>query len=155
MNKQYKINYLSEKFYEKYNHINYPEIEYKRNRPYLVMLITIDDNTFAIPFRTNIRHNNCYKFQATSRNTATATGLDFTKSVIVNDSAYIGAEATIDDKEYVELNDRYMFIINKFRTYVNGYKKYVEGKTYPYQKNKYQYTSLQYFHDELKIARQI
>ena len=153
MKKQYKLNYLSEEFYKKYNSSDYPEIEHKRKRPYLVMLVTIDDNTFAIPFRTNIRHNNCYKFQNTSRNTVAATGLDFTKAVIVNDNSYIGAAATIDDKEYVELNDRYLFIINKFRTYVNGYKKYAEGKMYQHQKNKYQYTSLQYFHDELKIRR--
>ncbi len=76
MKKQYKLNYLSEEFYKKYNSADYPEIEHKRKRPYLVMLAIIDENTFAIPFRTNIRHNNCYKFQNTSRNTAAVT--DFT-----------------------------------------------------------------------------
>ena len=151
MKERYKLNYLSEKFYEKYNKAEYPEIEHKQKRPYLVMLITIDDNTFAIPFRTNIRHSHCYKFQNTSRSTVAATGLDFTKAVIVNDDTYIGEAAMIDDKEFVELNDRYLFIINKFRTYVNGYKKYVVSKSYMHQINKYRYTSLQYFHKELNI----
>lgn len=151
MKKLYELKYLSDAFYKKYNKTRYPEIENKENRPYMVMLVKLDENTFAIPFRTNIRHKNCYKFHETSRSTISATGLDFSKAVIVNNPEYIGESANIDDKEYVELNDRYVFIIKKFITYVNGYKKYASGQVSEYQAQKYKYTTLQYFHTELGI----
>ena len=61
--KAYQLNYLSAKFYEKYNSIDYPEIENTDSRPYMVVLIKIENNTFAIPFRTNVPHNSCYKFK--------------------------------------------------------------------------------------------
>ena len=68
MNKSrhYQLNYLTELFYQKYPSKDYPEIENKSNRPYMVLLVKIDGNNFAIPFRTNIRHNNCYKFKDSS-----------------------------------------------------------------------------------------
>ena len=62
-NKEYQLNYLTPLFYEVYNSAKYPEIEHKETRPYMVLLVHIEDNTFAIPFRTNVSHNNCYKFK--------------------------------------------------------------------------------------------
>ena len=150
-NKQYELHYLSEKFYQKYNVTNYPEIEKKGSRPYIVLLFQIKNNTFALPFRTNIRHTNCYKFRQTSRNTDSATGIDFSKAVIINDEEYIGDFATIDEKEYVELNDRFFFIQKKFQTYLEGYCKFANGKGNEYQSRKYIFTTLKYFHDELGI----
>ena len=63
MKKRYQIYKLSKKFYSKYDKKNYPEIERKNDRPYVVILVKIKDNIFAIPFRTNIKHNACYKFK--------------------------------------------------------------------------------------------
>ena len=65
-NKKYKLNYLTAEFYNQYNLNDYPEIENKSNRPYMVMLLQMENNTFAIPFRTNVKHKNCYKFKNTS-----------------------------------------------------------------------------------------
>ena len=86
--KIYEIKLLSEQFYNDYNISNYPEMEDKQSRPFLVLLVKIDDNTFAIPFRTNIKHKYCYKFTNTNRSTNTYTALDYSKAVIVNDSKY-------------------------------------------------------------------
>lgn len=61
MGKKYELKYLSEEFYKKYNSVDYPEIEKKKERPYMVMLIKIENNTFAIPFRTNVKHTACYR----------------------------------------------------------------------------------------------
>ena len=149
--KEYKLNYLTAKFYQKYNSTDYPEIENKDYRPYIVMLVKIEDNTFAIPFRTNVRHNNCYKFKNSTRQTDSITGLDYTKAVIVNDSTYIGLEARINDREYTELNDSYGFILSQFRSYVRGYIEFKNGKTSHYNIRRYRYTTLQYFHKELGI----
>lgn len=149
--KQYQLNYLSAEFYKRYNNSDYPEIENKGTRPYMVMLIKIGNNTFAIPFRTNLPHNNCYKFKNSVRTTKTATGLDYTKAVIINDKNYIGAAAKIDDKEYVELNDRYGFIIKQFRKFVSDYIEYANGKDTFYNSKKFKFTTLKYFHNELGI----
>ena len=118
----------------------------------MVILVKIEDNTFALPLRTNIKHNSCYKFQYSSRPTDSITGIDFSKAVIVNEEKYIGEVAEIDNKEYVELNDRIAFIISKFRTYIKGYYSYAAGKSNEYQAKRYKYTTLKYFHKELGIG---
>ncbi|MBQ9981676.1 MAG: hypothetical protein IJP18_03820 [Oscillospiraceae bacterium] len=43
MGKKYELKYLTEDFYKKYNSIDYPEIENKKERPYMVMLIKIEN----------------------------------------------------------------------------------------------------------------
>ena len=118
-----------------------------------MLLIKVDKNTFALPMRTNIKHSSCYKFHYSSRPTNSVTGIDFSKAVIVNNASYIGEVAEIDNKEYVELNDRISFIISKFCTYIKGYHTYVAGKANEYQAKRYKYTTLKYFHDELGISK--
>ena len=81
------------------------------------------------------------------------TGIDFSKAVIVNNSEYIGDSAEMDNKEYVELNDRISFIISKFCTYIRGYQTYSAGKENEYQAKKYRDTTLKYFHKELGIEQ--
>lgn len=48
-NKRYKLNYLSSDFYENYNSNDYPEIENKQNRPYMVMLIQLEITHLQFP----------------------------------------------------------------------------------------------------------
>lgn len=150
-NKNYKINYLTEQFYIDYDKANYPEIESKSDRPYMVMLIRVENNTFAVPFRTRITHKNSYRFTNTSRVTDKATGLDFTKAVIVNDSKYIGAPARVDDSEYNELDINHYIIIKRFKKYVNRYIKYKKGLLPSQVAGDYKYSTLKYFHKELCI----
>ena len=150
-NKKYKLNYLSAKFYNTYNSTDYPEIENKLNRPYMVLLIEFENNVFAVPFRTNVPHNNCYKFKTSTRPTHSVTGIDYTKAVIVNDSSFIGTDARINDKEYTELNDNYAIIIKQFQKFVSDYIKYAKGKKNYYAEKKFKYTTLKYFHIELGI----
>lgn len=150
-NTAFTLNKLSAEFYRDYNSVDYPEIECKQDRPYMVLVVKIESNTFALPFRTNIKHNSCYKFQNTNRQTNSSTGIDFSKAVIVNDPKYIGEAITIDNKEYVELSNKYYFIINKFQTYLNGYIRFCKEGGNTYTQKRYQYTTLRYFHKELKI----
>ncbi|WP_418950625.1 type III toxin-antitoxin system TenpIN family toxin, partial [Ruminococcus sp.] len=103
MKKKYEINYLSEDFFEKYDSKHFPEIEHKLNRPYLVLVLKVENNTYAIPFRTNVSHKACYRFKNSSRDTHSFTGLDYSKAVVVNDDRYIGTSAFIDEKEFLEL----------------------------------------------------
>lgn len=117
----------------------------------MVLLIKIKNNTFAIPFRTNIHHNNCYKFKTSTRSTDSVTGIDYTKAVIVNNIKYIGTPARINDKEYTELSDNYGFIIKQFQKFVSDYIKYANSEKRYYASKKFKYATLKYFHKELGI----
>lgn len=147
----FTLNKLSADFYIDYNTAAYPEIENKPERPYLVLVIHIDGNTFALPFRSNIRHDYCYKFVNSDRETDSVTGIDFTKAVIINKLNYIGDAATIDNKEYRELRHRFYFIVEKFKKYLKGYISYKKNGGNKYVASKYRYCTLKYFHTELGI----
>ena len=66
MQTDFTLNKLSMDFYMNYPATQYEEIEYKPSIPYVVMIVEIDGNKFAVPLRTNIRHN-YYKFKNTGR----------------------------------------------------------------------------------------
>ena len=151
MKKLYEIRYLSKEFYELYPSDNYPELENKETRPFLVLLVSINDLKFAIPFRSNITHNYCYKFENSNRVSKSSTALDFSKSIIVKEDIYLDNFAFIDKEEYIELNSKIHFIINKFKKFILTYIKIIES----YDENSYKYKNmsyctLQYFYTELK-----
>ena len=150
-NRKYEIKQLSEKFYLDYSQVKFPEILHKEDRPYIVFVIKINDNTFAVPFRTNITHNQSYRFKNTNKQTNSHTGLDFSKAVIVNEERYLGKKTFIDDAEYIELENKIKFIIQKFTVYVNNYIKYIKSNNTKMIEMKYKYSSIQYFNKELGI----
>lgn len=151
MNSKYEIRCLADAFYKAYPQSKYPEMEKKQNRPFLVLLLRIEGNTFAIPFRTNIRHRYCYKFRNSGRATNSTTGLDYTKAVIVNRSDYIGPLANVDHNEFLELDKHYYWIYSQFSKYVEGYKKYIKDSDNQYMAKRYRYSTLKYFHAELGL----
>lgn len=151
MAKEYKLKYLTKDFFNDYPSALYPEIEQKDNRPYIVILIEIEDNYFALPLRTNVKHNNCYKFKNSSRATISSTGVDYSKAVIVNDEKYIGSEAKIDKKEYIEIENNINTIIKRFEKYVKNYYTFIKYPENERLAKQYRYSTLQYFHDKLGI----
>ena len=156
MGKKYSINFLSKDFYSAYNSSSYPEIERKDNRPYVVFLVQIKNNKFALPFRTTMNHKNGYLFSKTGRATGSKSGIDFSKAVIVNDCAYIGQKALVDSYEYAELTNKYMFIIRKFEKYLDNYIDVVEGRIKnKYVIDRYKFCTLKYFHKELGICQPV
>lgn len=124
-NKEYEIKQLSEKFYLDYSQLKFPEILHKEDRPYVVFVIKINDNTFVVPFRSNITHKQSYRFRNTNKQTNSNTGLDFSKAVIVNKEEYLGNRTNIDSAEYIELENKIKFIKQKFKVYINNYIKKV------------------------------
>lgn len=151
MQKIFTLNKLSMDFYTTYSSAQYPEIECKPSRPYVVMIVNLDGNRFALPLRTNIRHNYCYKFKNTGRDTDSSTGIDFTKAVIINDPKFIGNPTTIDNKEYVELMNKFYFVLKKFKQYLMGYIQYRREGGDEFTARKYQFTTLKYFNNELGL----
>ena len=149
--KAYTLNKLSDDFYLDYPTEDFPEIAQKKNRPYVVLLIKIENYNFALPLRTNLRHNFGYKFSNTGRKTLSSTGIDFSKAVLIDNAKYIGEQARIDNKEYLELSKKYYFIINKFKKYLEGYIKYVKDGGDEFTAKKYQFCTLKYFHKQLGL----
>ena len=151
MNKYIELRKLSEKFYLEYPFNRFPEIERKNKRPYVVLLVKVHNNIFALPFRTNIKHSYCYKFKNSNRLTFSSTGIDYTKAVVINNKEYLGDNCTIDDKEYLELKKKFFFIIKQFKKYIDGFYKYCNGNNDKYLAKKYKFSTLNYFKESLDI----
>ncbi|MCQ2106589.1 MAG: hypothetical protein MJZ26_12445 [Fibrobacter sp.] len=134
---------LSSQFYER-NKEN-TEILSKQNRPYLVLLIEYRGLKFAIPFRSHIQHTHAYKFQGEGSQRK-ASGLDFSKSVLVASDDEIGPPAHLIPAERKELLKRFNFIVQKFHSYIDDF---IEGlKKEPLQP-KYRMSSLTFYKETL------
>ena len=134
---------LSSQFYE-HNREN-TEILSKQNRPYLVLLVEYRGLKFAIPFRSHIQHTHAYKFQGEDSQRK-ASGLDFSKSVLILNEDEIGPPAHLIPAERNELLKRFNFIVEKFHCYIDDF---IEGlKKEPLQP-KYRMSSLTYYKDIL------
>lgn len=51
-----KYIYLDNNFYNRHPQINYPEILQKKDRPYVQIAISVNNQLWAIPLRSNINH---------------------------------------------------------------------------------------------------
>lgn len=56
MAKKKRFVFLSQKFYNTYPTLQYPEMEQKQNRPYIQVYVEIDGVQYAIPLRSDIHH---------------------------------------------------------------------------------------------------
>ena len=149
MGKYYEIRRLSKLFFEDYPSERYPELLCKENRPYMVLLVKINDLVFALPFRSNIKHSYSYIFKNSSRNNQSHSGIDFNKAVLITNLGYIGEKCSIDSKEFLELEKKFFFVISKFKRYLNGFYKVLFNKTSPSFQRRYRYSTLNYFKKEM------
>lgn len=149
MKQLFELRKLTLDFYKDYPYDLFPEMEHKISRPYVVLLVSINDVQFAIPFRTNIRHSYCYKFKTSDRKTNSSTGIDFSKAVVILDHRYLDKQTDINDKEYLELQEKSYFIFNQFKKYVEGYINYKLHGGNRFVAKRYQFTTLKYFDDVL------
>ena len=157
MDYDYQILKLTKKFYDTHKAEQYPELLLKNSRSYNCLFIDLyDDYYICVPYRTDIRHKNAYKFTHSRRSRQHQSGLDYTKIVIAKDSAFLGTESSvIDDDEYKETVENMERIVSEVIKFINAYLMHHTGvqKLNPKQyERKYKYSSLQYFHKELGIT---
>ena len=141
-----KYIFLTDKFYEDYSHCF--EIEQKRFRPYIMLLVKIDEQTFALPLRSHIKHK--YAFFTDKEN---CCGIDYSKAVVItNDSLYVDKinKPTIRDNEHKALLGKEYIITKEFKKYLADYKKAIKAKANRIN-TKYKFCTLQYFNDQLGI----
>ena len=145
-----KFHRLSAVFYEQFS--LHEEILTNENRPYYVLILELDNLTYAIPLRSNITHS--YSFIADS-SANQKKGLDYSKAVVITNDQYIDSSpVTIRQNEYNIYKQREYLIKKQFSSYVARYKKEVQRR----HKNPalpvsllYLYSSLKHFHKELGL----
>jgi len=144
-NMKYDLKLLSASFYNKYPSDTYPNILLKDLRPYIVIVVKIEDYNWAIPLRSHVKHNYCYRLKGSGKSSDSA--LDFTKAVIINASTDIEGEPVIDNNEYIDIDSSIEFIITKFRTFIANYIKMCNDSEYnPYAFERIEkYSTLKYF----------
>lgn len=134
---------LTKEFYENYKEC--PEILKKVDRPYTIVLVELNNLTFAIPIRHNVQH----KYSII---TIENKGLDFTKAVVITREDYISKKiAYIDDEEFKILTSKTTLIKPKLERFLKIYKKAVKNQKDKRNRLLYEYSSLKYFHKELNI----
>lgn len=131
---------LSQAFYDKY--IECKEILRKKDRPYCVILLQINNVNVAIPFRSHIKHK--YAFFT---NKKVLAGLDYTKSVVVDLDIDIdlSRKAFIRPEEYKNLLGKDYEIRKGFLRFVKRYRKALYKQELPENKYLVQASTLQYF----------
>lgn len=152
----YQILKLTDKFYEMYCNPPYIEIMQKKGRTYNCLLFqTHYDYFICIPYRTEISHSYAYHFKKSARSRLHHSGLDYSKIIIISDTAYIENKDAFVDKD--EFNET-MIHLEKIKAdaleFVEDYVKHMRGEKmlHPSEfKRRYQFSTLQYFHEELGI----
>ena len=147
-----KINQLSDVFLRDYPAADYPELMYKKGRPYSCLLIDLHlEYRICIPFRSSIRHKNAFLFVGTERSRRTKSGLDYSKMVLIRNEAYLNDQnVVVDQDEYRETIQNIRKIAGEAIDYLDEYIHHVDGTHRLHPKNyarKYQYSTLVYFHD--------
>jgi protein AbiQ len=142
-----KYLFLNDSFYEKYNQFDYPEIERKSSRPYIMVKINIDGLNFGIPLRSGISHS--YALWTDKENKC---GVDYSKAVLIPDETYIDDKKPhIRENEFHVLKDKDHMIQSGFKAYIEKYKNALSELHIERNKKLCKFSTLQYFHIELKI----
>lgn len=147
-----KIYQLSSEFLRDHPAAQYPELMYKKGRPYSCLLLDLHpDYWVCIPYRSSIHHKNAFLFTGTERSRRTKSGLDYSKMVLIQKESYLdAANVVVDQDEYNETIRNIRRIAGQALEYLDGYIRHVNGTRPLHPKayaRTYQYSTLPYFHD--------
>ena len=142
MGKIQRFIFLSEAFYSDYPAANYPEMEQKKTRPYVQVIVEISGVIFDIPLRSAINHP--FVLWTDKKNHC---GIDFSKAVVISNEIYIDKEKTphLRQNEFNALRGKDYRIKVKFEKYIEKYKEARKDLSKPINKILCSYSTLQYF----------
>ena len=126
------------------------------SRPYIIIIVEVENNKFAIPIRTNLhKTKDCYE-----SNPKTNSGLDYTKAVVIARDDFIDSTKypEIEHKEYNYIKFKEKEIKLDFTKFVADYKKDVirHRKNPKIPENpRFRFCSLQYFLKELGLEESL
>lgn len=158
----FELHLLSTQFYNDYMHCQ--QILKNNIRPYIVILLEIDGDKFAIPLRSNegvaeykIKKKAKDKIIRLTKNSENKNKcIDFSKTVIISTDDYIGKKVKLLDS--VQKVDIFSFkdeIEKQLKRYIHQYKKkFMLLEAGKYNKEAYYFcatSSLLYFHQFLGL----
>lgn len=122
------------------------DIAAEKTRGYGVVTVRIENGMlFGIPLRSHITHSSAFITTGTK-------GLDYTKAVLIKNEGHVSQdEFHIPQAEFVKIADRELHIREKFEKFI---KKYIRAANCG-DKNilkDYRFSTLQNYHEELKIV---
>ena len=156
-----KLKKLDNSFYSDHTHLNEVLDNHNGNwdkrkvRGYGVVIIPINNLSFAIPLRSNIKHKSSYITVKSNQAGIVGKGLDFTKALLITNEKYVSnLPFKISPEEHKKLENKEHFITSKFAKYVAKYIKAVKKS----DKNILQspndrYTTLCNYHRELGLNK--
>jgi protein AbiQ len=142
MGKIQRFIFLSETFYSDYPAANYPEMEQKKTRPYVQVIVEISGVIFAIPLRSAINHP--FVLWTDKKNHC---GIDFSKAVVISNEKYIDKVKIphLRQNEFNALRGKDYRIRVKFEKYIEKYKEARKDLSKPINRILCSYSTLQYF----------
>lgn len=142
-----RFTFLSESFYRKYH--DCAEIEQKRDRPYIVTLVSIGTVTFAVPLRSHIKHTHVLWTDKEN-----GCGLDFSKAVVLTEDKDIDTLRVphIRQNEFDSLRGKDFEIKQGLLRYIRAYRKASQRLDVPRNRLLCQFSTLQYFEEYLHIV---
>lgn len=148
MAKKKRFVFLSQKFYNAYPTSQYPEIEQKKNKPYIQVCVEIDGVQYAIPLRSDIHYPHVLWTDKKNH-----CGVDFSKAVIIKDESYIdlSIEPHLRQNEFDALRGKDFKIKSKMEKYITDYKKAKSDLSKPINQMLVKYSTLQYFEKEIGL----
>ena len=124
-------------------------------RGYGVVVISVNNLTFAIPLRSNIRHEAAYITVRSQSLGVKGKGLDFSKALLIAADSYISsAPFKISPAEHNKLQTKEVHITKSFEKYVS---KYISA-SHKSDRNilnspEYRFTTLVNYHSELGLIK--
>lgn len=124
-----------------------------KTRGYGIVLIELNELTFGIPVRSNIRHKASYITDRSSQLGIHGKGLDYSKALLLTKPEYISPlPFKINTRQHELLKDKAIFISKSFEKYVTKYVDAIrKADSNVLTSNVYRYTTLQNYHVELGI----
>ncbi|QTL39075.1 hypothetical protein HGO23_14615 [Xenorhabdus budapestensis] len=124
-----------------------------KTRGHGIVVININQLTFAIPLRTAIKHNAAYITQKYNQKGMKGKGLDYSKALLITNPKYISDEIfLIPPEQHKNIQGKEFFITRKFEKYVEKYIKAVKRKDrHVLNSLEYRFTTLQNYHKQLNV----
>lgn len=115
-----KIVFLTNSFYKDHPNPPFKEMEQKQNRPYIVFLVEIEGHTWAIPFRSHIRHGHAFFTDPENK-----CGIDYSKAVVVDKPEYIDQQVRPhlrqnNMKLFAEMNSQFKRDLKNISSFTSG-----------------------------------
>lgn len=136
--------------------MRYDQDGVEKVRGHGVVQIQINNLTFAIPVRSNIKHNECLLLEVnrSQDRRVKGMGLDYSKALLIRDSSHVSDDPFVLRSKAAgkKLVGKAEHVAKRFNLYVAKYVKAVrDGNRNILNSDEYRYTTLINYHAEIGL----